>query len=213
MKIKICGIKYRDNFDELIKLDPDYVGFIFYDTSPRNAASSLKPEDILYTNIHKVGVFVDAELEFIQEQIQMYKLQAVQFHGHESPELCDYFITSGIEVIKAFSVDDHFDFTDTASYKNSCNYFLFDTKGANKGGNGIVFNWQKLQEYNQEVPFFLSGGIGMDNIQEALNLKGLNIYGIDINSRIEDAPGFKNILKAKEIITIIKNSSYEIYNR
>lgn len=204
MKIKICGVKYRENFVELVKLGPDYIGFIFYEKSPRNAASLIQPKDILHTTIKKVGVFVDAELGFVQKKIQDYQLEAVQFHGNETPDFCDYFKASGVELIKAFSVDDHFDFSKTASYKNSCNYFLFDTKGEKKGGNGIPFNWRKLQEYNQEIPFFLSGGIGMDNVQEALKLHDLNMYGMDINSRIEDEPGLKNIPKAKEIITTIK---------
>ncbi len=205
MKVKICGIKYRENFDELVKLDPDYVGFIFYEKSLRNAASSIQPKDLLHSTINKVGVFVDAELGFIQKQIQDYQLEALQFHGNETPDFCNYFQASGIAVIKAFSVDDQFDFFKTTSYKNYCNYFLFDTKGEKKGGNGNSFNWQKLQEYDQKIPFFLSGGIGLDNVQEALQLTDLNMYGMDINSRIEDEPGLKNIEKAKEIITTIKN--------
>ena len=210
MKIKICGVKYRQNFKDLNELNPDYVGFIFYDKSERCVGKSLMPADVSDTAIKKVGVFVNADYTIAEKIIHEYRLQAVQFHGEETPGYCDYFRSSGIEVIKAFSVDEHFDFSTTGSYKNSCDLFLFDTKGEKKGGNGIQFNWRALNQYDQEVPFFLSGGIGPGNIQEALKIQDLNLYGVDVNSRIEDEPGLKNILKAKEIITIIKNANHEI---
>ncbi len=213
MKIKICGVKYRQNFNDVADLHPDYIGFIFYDKSERYIVESLMPEDVSDTTIKKVGVFVNADVKYVEKNIRDYRLQAVQFHGNETPGYCDAFRSFGIEIIKAFSVDDHFDFSTTAPYKNSCDFFLFDTKGEKKGGNGISFNWRKLQQYNQEVPFFLSGGIGSENIHEALKMHDLNVYGIDINSRIEDKPGLKNILKAKELISIIKNKNDEIQYR
>ena len=195
MKLKICGMKYPENILEVGSLLPDYMGFIFWEKSARYF-NGIIPE--LPKSIKKVGVFVNASLDEILEKIEIHDLQAIQLHGTESVEFCENIkknIPNLIDVIKVFSILDTFDFDLLKPYENVCDYFLFDTKGKLPGGNGTTFDWKVLGNYPSTKPFFLSGGIGMDNI-EAINeiLKtNLPIYAIDVNSKFEIEPGLKNI--------------------
>ncbi len=143
MKLKICGIKYRANIQEVAALQPDYLGFIFYEKSPRFCNGEL-PE--IPNTIAKVGVFVNAPLSEILNKIKAYNLQLVQLHGEESPEICEVLRLINIKVIKTFSIDDTFDFETLRPYEPVCDYFLFDTKGKHYGGNGTTFNWEILKK-------------------------------------------------------------------
>lgn len=192
MKLKICGMKYPENILEVGALLPDYMGFIFWERSARffDGETPNLPD-----TIKKVGVFVNESVENIIEKINKYNLQAVQLHGKESVEFCQDLknnIDSKIEIIKVFSVGDDFDFDVLKPFENVCDYFLFDTKGKLPGGNGTTFDWKILEKYKSEKPFFLSGGIGIEEIPAIKNLK-LPIYAIDVNSRFEIEPGLKNI--------------------
>ncbi|MDR7210425.1 phosphoribosylanthranilate isomerase [Flavobacterium piscis] len=192
MKIKICGMKYPDNILEVGALLPDYMGFIFWEKSARFFDGEIPN---LPDTIKKVGVFVNESVENIVAKINKYNLQAVQLHGKESVEFCQDLrnkINTKIEVIKVFSVGDDFDFDVLKPFENVCDYFLFDTKGKLPGGNGTTFDWKILEKYKSEKPFFLSGGIGIEEIPTIKNLK-LPIYAIDVNSRFEIEPGLKNI--------------------
>nr|WP_294926451.1 phosphoribosylanthranilate isomerase [uncultured Flavobacterium sp.] len=192
MKIKICGMKYPDNILEVGALLPDYMGFIFWEKSARYFDGQI-PE--LIKTIKKTGVFVNESVENIIEKIDKHDLQAVQLHGKESVEFCQNLknnIDDNIEIIKVFSVGDNFDFDVLKPFENACDYFLFDTKGKLPGGNGTTFDWKILENYDSDKPFFLSGGIGIEEIPTIKNLK-LPIYAIDVNSRFEIKPGLKNI--------------------
>ena len=195
MKIKICGMKYSDNILEISELIPDYLGFIFYEKSSRFFDGEL-PE--IPKNIQKVGVFVNASLDKILSKIKQYDLQLIQLHGNETPEFCELLKHDNIEIIKVFSVDDHFNFEIIQAYENVCDYFLFDTKGKSPGGNGTVFNWKLLKNYSSKKPLFLSGGIGLEEIGKIKELN-LPIYAIDVNSKFEIKPGLKNIKLLKNI--------------
>lgn len=207
MKLKICGMKYPDNMLEVGTLLPDYMGFIFWEKSARFFDGSIPT---LPDSIKKVGVFVNESIENILDKIEKYNLQAVQLHGHESVEFCLNLKTqlaSSIEIIKVFSVADDFDFAALAPFENVCDYFLFDTKGKLPGGNGTTFDWKVLEKYPSKKPFFLSGGIGLDEM-DAVNeiLKtNLPVYAIDVNSKFEIEPGLKNTEALQQCITI-KNS-------
>jgi phosphoribosylanthranilate isomerase len=203
MKIKICGMKFKDNMHDIEMLHPDYMGFIFYPLSKRCMTGTLKPENLQCINARKTGVFVDQTKEEIEAAIIAFKLDLIQLHGQETPKFCSYF-SDRINVIKAFSVDSNFNFNETKKYSEVCTHFLFDTKGKSKGGNGVAFDWEILNTYNQDIPFFLSGGIGLQNIEKAINLKNLNIYGLDINSKVEDIPGYKNVEQVKQIINYLR---------
>ncbi len=195
MKIKICGMKYPENILEVGALLPDYMGFIFWKKSARNFDGSI-PE--LPKSIKKVGVFVNDSLDEIIEKIKKYDLQAVQLHGDESVEFCKLLkknIPNLTDVIKVFPILDTFDFGILNPYEEVCDFFLFDTKGKLPGGNGTTFDWKVLEKYPSTKPFFLSGGIGIeefDSIKEILKTN-LPIYVIDLNSKLEIEPGLKNI--------------------
>jgi phosphoribosylanthranilate isomerase len=199
MKLKICGMKYPNNILEVSQLLPDYLGFIFYEKSSRFFDGEI-PE--IPKSIKKVGVFVDATLEEIISKIEKYNLNAVQLHGNEDSTFCFELmgkISTHIQTIKVFSVDDNFDFKVLENYENACDYFLFDTKGKLHGGNGVTFNWQILEKYNSKKPFFLSGGIGIEEIEKIVkslqcndSTKNLPIFAIDVNSKFEIEPGLKN---------------------
>lgn len=195
MKLKICGMQYAENMQEVASLQPDYLGFIFYEKSPRYFNGKL-PE--LPESIQKVGVFVNAAMNDILKKIKEYDLQVVQLHGNETPEVCEVLKIINVEVIKVFSIANDFDFKTLAPYESVCDYFLFDTKGPNPGGNGTTFNWQILKKYPSEKPFFLSGGIGLEEINKIKQLD-LPIHALDVNSKFETEPGLKNTQLLKEL--------------
>ena len=202
MKIKICGLKFESNILGLSKLEPDYMGFIFWEKSKRLVIGSTP--NLSQTKIKKTGVFVNADFEKIKDKVRVHKLEAIQLHGLESPEFCEKIKNLGVEIIKAFSIDENFNFNVLEKYELCSDYFLFDTKGKSPGGNGISFDWEILRNYKYKKKFFLSGGIGIESINAIKKIKNLSLplFCVDINSRFELNPGEKNI----ELIKSFKNS-------
>ena len=236
MKLKICGMKY--NTAEVAKLQPDYLGFIFYNKSPRNFEGVI-PE--LPKSIKKVGVFVDEAINVILQKIEKYELDAIQLHGNESLDYCevlkrhyekrsDEVISSKetdchaltksvrtrndrpIEIIKVFSIKDEFDFSQLQPYEDVVDYFLFDTKGKLPGGNGYTFNWDVLKDYPSTKPYFLSGGIGLEEMDNVLSFlqreESKYCHAIDINSKFEIKPGLKTIEKLEEFKKYVTSSDF-----
>ena len=194
MKLKICGMKYPENILEVGALLPDYMGFIFWEKSARYFNGEI-PE--LIETIKKVGVFVNQSQEEILEKVTKYNLQAVQLHGNESVEFLSELkskLKKKIEIIKVFSADNDFDFEIIKPFEAVCDYFLFDTKGKLPGGNGTTFDWAILKKYKSDKPFFLSGGIGIQELKaiEEVSKTNLPIYAIDVTSKFEIEPGLKN---------------------
>lgn len=204
--LKICGMK--NNIAEVAVIQPDYIGFIFYNKSPRFFDAEEIPQ--LPEGVKKVGVFVDEKISKVIELINKYSLDIIQLHGNESKEyvldLQEYLVFSNTLVWKAFSIDDDFDFTQLSIFENNVDKFLFDTKGKEKGGNGFTFNWEILKNYTLKKPFILSGGIGLaevDSLKELLKTD-LPIYGIDVNSKFEIEPGLKDIILLKDFQNILQ---------
>ena len=191
MKWKICGMRDPENIVATAALTPDYMGFIFWEHSLRYVEFST-PE--LPSGIIKTGVFVNASYDQVTATVNKHQLQAVQLHGAESPEYCKTIQALGVEVIKAFSVKNHFDFRQLEAYESTCDFYLFDTKGELPGGNGYTFDWTLLKGYPSKKPFFLSGGIGIEQIKDLKDLlkKDLPLYCIDLNSKFESNPAYKN---------------------
>lgn len=207
MKLKICGMKFSENIKSVAELQPDYLGFIFYEKSKRNFEGEI-PE--ISSEIKKTGVFVNASIDFILKKIKKYNLKAIQLHGDESVDFCRNLLNTinnsakakkekEVEIFKVFSVGETFDFSLIESYEDVCDFFLFDTKGKERGGNGVVFNWKLLKEYSSTKPYFLSGGIGIESV---LDLKmflkseaSRYCYAIDVNSKFEINIGLKDIEK------------------
>jgi len=188
-----------NNILELIKLKPDYMGFIFYEKSKRFVTNF--PEVKIPSEIKKVGVFVNETIDKVIEIVEKYKLEAIQLHGNESLEYIEELIVlliRKVEIFKAFSVDDTFDFSKTDAYQKACDFLLFDTKGKDYGGNGVKFNWQILENYKGTTPFLLSGGISKVDASEIKKISHKAFVGIDINSGFEIEPALKNIANIKE---------------
>ena len=205
MKIKVCGMRSPENIQALTDLQPDYMGFIFYDKSPRYVAD-VSPDVLnkLQASILKVGVFVDEPAETISRLIDKYSLNAVQLHGNETAGLCME-LRDKVTVLKAFGVDGNFDFDQLKSYAGSVDYFLFDTKTDVHGGSGRAFNWEVLNNYKLNTPFFLSGGLSLDNLENVKQIKHPAFYGVDLNSRFETEPGMKDITKLREAFKILRD--------
>jgi len=204
MEIKVCGLKIPSNVESILQLGIHYVGFIFYEDSPRNM--DLPPEaftgfDKLHSKtVKKVGVFVNAKIEFILEKVKAYQLDYVQLHGDENVFYCSKLKGKGIKIIKAFSVDEDFIFTQTEAFQYYCDYFLFDTKGKNRGGNGVVFEWRILERYKGKTPFFLSGGIKPELAGKIKKLDYPMLAALDLNSGFEIEPGYKNVQVISDFI-------------
>lgn len=201
MKLKICGMKYDENIQAVASLQPDYLGFIFYNKSTRYFTGKIPK---ISENIKKVGVFVDESMNVILSKTSEHYLDAIQLHGNESVEFCDDLRKAliQVEIIKVFSVDSEFDFNQLQPYEDVVDYYLFDTKGKLPGGNGFVFNWTALNKYPSKKPYFLSGGIGLgevDKLQAFFQREASkHCYAIDLNSKFELEPALKNIEKLKE---------------
>jgi phosphoribosylanthranilate isomerase len=193
------------NIKDVSELNPDYMGFIFWEKSLRFINNSTPN---LTSNIKKTGVFVDQSIDYIKNKIKEHNLQAVQLHGKETPHYCDLINQLGVETIKAFSVSEGFNFKNLKSYEKYCNFYLFDTKGKLPGGNGFSFDWKILKNYLSDKPFFLSGGIGLEHIKEIRELltTDLPIYAIDVNSKFEIIPGKKKIKELSQF----KRKLYEL---
>ena len=204
IKLKVCGMRDTENIQALATLEPDYMGFIFYKESKRYVAN-LVAEKVqqLPAGIKATGVFVNADLQTIAEAVKEFSLSAIQLHGAETPELCESLKIQfpDIEVIKAFGIDEEFNFDLLHTYDNVVDYFLFDTKTPAHGGSGKSFNWEKLKQYHGEKPYFLSGGIGLEHLDDIKALNHSALYAIDINSKFELEPGLKDIVQIKTFKT------------
>ncbi|MGB1370528.1 MAG: phosphoribosylanthranilate isomerase [Flavobacteriaceae bacterium] len=201
MKLKVCGMKYQDNILKVSALKPDYIGFIFYEKSPRFVSESISE---IPKNIKKVGVFVNASIDTITNTINKFGLNVVQLHGDETTEFCKKIRTKNIEIIKVFSVKNNFNFKKLKPFEDHVDYFLFDTKGPNPGGNGYCFDWSILKNYDSKTPYFLSGGIGLEEIETLNEFKNSvaakQCYAIDVNSKFEIKPALKDSIKLKKFI-------------
>ena len=202
MKLKICGMQETENIAALASLQPDYMGFIFWESSKRYCTTV--PTDIP-KHIKKVGVFVDETTKQIKEKVKLFGLDAVQLHGEESPRQCAALLNL-CEVIKAFRIGPDFDFKTLTPYQDHCTYFLFDTQGPLPGGNGTAFDWKLLTGYTLDTPFFLSGGIGLGHVEAIAEIRKRNlpIHALDINSQFESKPGVKKIEKIETFKQLVQ---------
>ena len=225
-------MKYVENIQQIAELHPDYLGFIFYEKSKRNFEGII-PE--LPKEIKKTGVFVNEYIEIVVSLVEEYRLDAIQLHGDESvsyildlkQQLANnralfieenkqikkkknqhYISKKEVEIIKVFGIKDEFNFSALQPYLDVVDYFLFDTKGKERGGNGVKFDWSVLEKYPLDTPFFLSGGIGLGDVEQIqiVTKANLPIYALDVNSKFETAPGKKKIQELKQFKEVIISS-------
>jgi phosphoribosylanthranilate isomerase len=211
MKIKVCGITNIDEALALSKAGVNYVGFIFYPASKRYALHALSLDQIKSVQLPgvlKVGVFVNEPLEKVIATATEAGLDMVQLHGDETPNYCKE-MANHYPVIKAFRISE----TDDVAYKISeyledIDYLLFDTASSVYGGSGISFDWKKLANATGQKPYFLSGGIGPDDVSKITSFvqsdTAGNFTAVDVNSKFETAPGQKNIQLLQSFIPTIK---------
>ncbi len=207
MKIKICGMKYPDNIREIADLQPDYMGFIFYSASKRYCIDTIQYKDIAEINfpIQKVAVFVNEPVKNVIRIATEYEMDILQLHGDESPEYCEELKLLDFTIIKAFGIDDTFDFNILHEYEDHCDYFMFDTKTKDYGGSGRKFDWNILKQYTLTKPVFLSGGLEIQDIASVHDLlKEIPLYALDFNSKLEMDYGKKDIAKSKEAIQQVR---------
>jgi phosphoribosylanthranilate isomerase len=210
LKIKVCGMRDSQNILALAELQPDYIGFIFYPKSARFTSGVLKKKilNALPKSIKKTGVFVNESFEKVIETGKEYDLDFIQLHGNETVEFCEKLKTESIKVIKAFSVDHSFNFSETINFEGFVDYFLFDTKAeGGYGGHGMTFDWNILERYRGKTPFLLAGGISLDNLGDLDKIKNKNFVGIDVNSKFELSPGIKDIEALRELFEKIKKTN------
>lgn len=199
MKLKVCGMKYADNIREVAEFKPDFMGFIFYPKSKRYVGADFVIPEIS-SDIKRVGVFVNEPLESIGDKIKKYALDFVQLHGDESADYCNQLFQSkarsNCKIIKAFGIDEQFDFSILKEYESCCEYFMFDTKTTEYGGSGTKFDSSILNKYRISKPFFLSGGVGIGISADPI-IKHSQFFAVDVNSKFENGPGLKDIHKLK----------------
>ncbi len=205
VKIKICGMTDIDNISSILFLEPDYLGFIFYPKSPRYVVGKFKPEmlSIIPDTVRRVGVFVNSNVAEILQFASQYGLTTIQLHGEETPHTCQRLRDAGFEVIKAFSISSAADFEGVHEYSDSIDYYLFDTKTENYGGSGMAFEWQLVLRQPIRKPWFISGGIGPNNIVAAGQT---GAYGVDLNSKFETAPGIKDYDMLSKALTNLRRT-------
>lgn len=212
MKIKVCGITSVDEALALHKEGVNYIGFIFYPASKRYVLNKLTLEQIKnlqMPGVLKIGVFVNEPMENVIATADAAGLDMVQLHGDETSNYCKE-MANHYPVIKAFRISE----TDDVAYKTSeyleeVDYLLFDTASSVYGGSGISFDWTKLANATKQKPYFLSGGIGPDDVSKITSFvtsdAAGNCIAVDINSKFETAPGQKNIQLLQSFIPTIKS--------
>ena len=211
-----------DNIRQVAELGVDWIGFIFWQKSPRLVtmipthagiipdrapAVSHFPSD----KPKRVGVFVDEMPQNIITRVVNFRLDLIQLHGHESPTVIrnlrrtlDPDIRPGIQFIKAISIGNRNDVTAYKEYEDCVDYFLFDNKCQSVGGSGNQFDWSVREAYDGKKPFLLSGGIGPDDAEHIKTFHHPQCIGIDLNSRFETEPGLKDVNKLREFIKTIR---------
>tara|TARA_Y100000590_G_scaffold189170_1_gene215511 strand:- start:176 stop:814 length:639 start_codon:yes stop_codon:yes gene_type:complete len=205
-KIKICGIKDINILDCCIDNKIDYFGLIFFNKSCRNISLSRAKKLTSYSiskPISSVGVFVDKPMQDLKEILSDIKFDYVQLHGSEDNNYIDEIKKNyPIKIIKVLHIKKQEDFKN-ARKSTSADMFLLDYKPSNNelpGGNAKKFSWSLLSDINLNKPWFLSGGININNINEIKNYA--TPFGIDISSGVEEKPGIKS---REKIFSLLKN--------
>jgi len=212
-QLKVCGLTKLDQIKELIDLKIDFLGFIFYEKSPRYVLNQLSLEQISEINHQrKVGVFVNEDLDEILEISEQANLNLIQLHGDETEDFISELrqrLNARIGIIKVIRIGNQSseELKKTINQQpKTINYLLFDTDSKAFGGTGKTFDWNILNDIQIPIPYFLSGGISLENVEELKNINQKPI-ALDINSKFEIEAGNKDLEKVKEFLLLIKNET------
>lgn len=209
MIVKVCGMTTIENLKAITAFQPEYFGFIFYEKSPR----AIKIESLPYFDgIDKIGVFVNATHDFILKKQKQYNLNGIQLHGEEDVSYIKDLktkIPQELKILKAISVRNSFDFGKINTYETFVDLIILDTKTKLRGGSGQQFDWSLLKYYDANIPFLLSGGVSVNNLDEILKLDKQHqlMIGVDINSKFEMQPGIKNAKRVNTFLKKLKSKS------
>ena len=202
LHIKVCGMKNVQNLEDICLLEPDYVGFIFVEQSPRFVGRN--PDPALFRipgkGIRRIGVFVDASEKYIREQLDQDRIDGLQLHGSESPQFCCKLRQEGITVIKALPSASLREKEALVQWKDAVDHLLIDSPSKGQGGSGHKFDWSLLEKVAIAQPFFLSGGIAPGDAGSIRTLQHPLLYGVDVNSGFEQKPGLKDVEKLRHFI-------------
>jgi phosphoribosylanthranilate isomerase len=210
MIIKVCGMREKENIHQLLEnAAPDLMGLIFYAQSPRFVEKQNGlPEFCKTLPVSKVGVFVNAPLEYILSKINDFALEFVQLHGDETVEFIrELKSASPIKVIKVFRIGEEVDWQELKSFEEDVDLFLFDTETHHFGGSGKQFDWSVLEQYPFQKGFLLSGGVDRESLDtiNVLAIKLPQLMGVDINSKFEVRPGWKDVLQVSEFVKELRS--------
>lgn len=211
MRIKVCGMTSTEQVLQLDDMGVEFAGFIFYPKSPRYVHKFMPQAEIKKIkgkHINKVGVFVNASVEEVLQAVDECGLYLVQLHGDETPKYCEK-IANYVGVVKAFRLREEDNVLwKVKDYMDIADMFLFDTEGAGYGGTGKQFDWNILRGLNIGKPFFLSGGIGPDDVGKLKEFSGepvsKDLFSADVNSKFEIAPGIKDMEILRSFIQSVK---------
>jgi len=205
VKVKICGITNLIDALKAQEFGADFLGFVFFDKSPRRLAAAEANLIIreLPKGSVKVGLFLDQDIQFVKDTAEKCRLDILQLHGNENPGYVAR-LKKHFTIIKAFRIKDASSIAGVNDYKD-VDYYLFDTyvKGM-PGGTGRSFNWDILKDGAFKRPVFLAGGLDPKNVAEAVGR--VNPYAVDVASGVEEAPGRKNHNLLKEFIENAKKA-------
>lgn len=213
-QVKVCGLTKLNQIKELIDLKVDFLGFIFYEKSPRYVLNYLSLKQIAEVpHFKKVGVFVNEDLEKIIEISGQSDLNFIQLHGDETEEFISELrqkLNSKIAIIKVIRIGNLTENLESKIHnlKSKIDYLLFDTDSKAFGGTGKTFDWNILNEIKIPIPYFLSGGISLENVHQLSTINHQPI-ALDINSKFEIEPGNKDLEKIKEFIKLLKVKSFK----
>jgi phosphoribosylanthranilate isomerase len=209
LKLKVCGMREPANIADVAALRPDYMGFIFYFKSSRfvelmvfYVAQRLRDQ-----GIEPVAVFVNPSVAYVEHIRDKYGFTHIQLHGRETPQMCAELKAKGFTVLKAFSLAKEEDLKKTKTYEGCCDFFLFDTKSGLPGGSGKQFDWNILSAYQGNTPFFLSGGIGAEDVDRIQAFEHPKWIGIDVNSKFETRPANKDAALLKTFIQALQQTT------
>lgn len=209
-QLKVCGLTKINQIQELISLNVDFLGFIFYEKSPRFVLNHLSLKEIAeIPHFGKVGVFVNESIKAIVEITTESQLDIIQLHGNENEKFIlqlRQILGNNIKIIKVIRIGNQsFDELQKTinQQPSTVNYLLFDTDSKAFGGTGKTFDWQILNEIEIPIPYFLSGGISLENIHQLSTINHQPL-ALDINSKFETEPGSKDLEKIKNFTQIVK---------
>ncbi|WP_312765684.1 phosphoribosylanthranilate isomerase [Epilithonimonas sp.] len=215
-QLKVCGLTKLNQIKELVELKVDFLGFIFYEKSPRYVLNQLSLEQISEINHQrKVGIFVNESIKGISEIASEAQLDIIQLHGDEDEKyikLLRQMIGENVKIIKVIRIGNQTseELKKTINQQpTTINYLLFDTDSKAFGGTGKTFDWNILNDIEIPIPYFLSGGISLENFNQLTTINH-QPTALDINSKFEIEAGNKDLEKVKVFLSLIKNEASSI---